>query len=72
MSASQQDRTSNNVVSIGASEAEAILDNLHSLRDQIVTAWQERGVLLSREERGQLQAEIMQTCEFLTDLTRHP
>lgn len=72
MSGLQQDRSSNNVVSIGASEVEVILNNLRSLRDQIVTAWQERGVLLSREEQGQLHAEITQTCEFLTDLTRHP
>jgi hypothetical protein len=71
MSGLQQDRP-NNVVSVGASEAEAILANLRSLRHQIVTAWQERGVLLSREEQGELHAEIMQTCEFLADLTRHP
>ena len=70
MSGSQQDH-SNNVVSIGSLEAEEILTNLRALRDQIVTAWNERGVVLSREERAVLHAEIKQTCEFLTDLTRH-
>jgi len=47
------------------------MTNLRALRDQIVTAWSERGVLLSREEQAALHAEIKQTCEFLTDLTRH-
>ena len=71
MSGSQQDQ-SNNVVSIGSCEAEEILANLRALRDQIVTAWSERGVVLSREEQAGLHAEIKQTSEFLTDLTRHP
>ena len=72
MSGSQQDQFKNtNVVSIGSLEAEEILTNLRALRDQIVTAWNERGVVLSREEQAVLHAEIKQTCEFLTDLTRH-
>lgn len=69
MSGSCQD--SNNVHSIRPSEAEAILQNLRCLRDQIVIAWRERAVVLSREEQAELHAEIKQTCEFLTDLTRH-
>ena len=60
------------VVSIGSAEADSILLNLRALRDQIVTAWSERGVVLSREEQSMLHAEIQQTCEFLTILTRHP
>ena len=71
MSGSQQDQ-SNNVVSIGSLEAEHILGNLRALRDQIVIAWNERGVVLSPEEQVLLHAEIKQTCDFLMDLTRHP
>ena len=72
MSGSQQDQSTNNVVSIGSLEVEEILTNVRALRDQIVTAWNERGVVLSREEQATLRAEIKQTCQFLTDLTRHP
>ena len=71
MSGSEKEQLSN-VVSIGSAEAESILLNLRALRDQIVTAWRERGVVLSREEQDALHAEIQQTCEFLTNLTRHP
>ena len=70
MSGSQQDHS--NVVSIGSLEAQEILTNLRVLRDQIVTAWNERGVVLSRDEQELLHAEIQQICEFLTNLTRHP
>ena len=69
MSGSQE--SNHNVVSIGSLEAEEIMTNLRALRDQIVTAWSERGVMLSREEQAALHDEIKQTCQFLTDLTRH-
>jgi hypothetical protein len=72
MSGSEQEQSVNNVVSIGSAEADSILENLRALRDQIVTAWSERGVVLSREEQVALHREIQQTCEFLTNLTRHP
>ncbi len=65
-----QDHSTDNVVNIRPSEAEAILRNLCCLRDQIITAWRERGVMLSPEERADLHAEIQQTCEFLTNVTR--
>jgi hypothetical protein len=52
-------------------EAEAILNNLRALRDQIVTAWREKGVVLIPEERAELRDEIKQTCQFLTDLTQY-
>ena len=71
MSCSDTEKTSN-VVEIRPSEADEIIRNLSALREQIITAWRERGVLLSREEQADLHAEIKQTCEFLTDLTRHP
>ena len=61
-----------NVVRLEPSEAEAILQNLRDLREQIVIAWQERAVVLSSEEQAELHAEIRQTCEFLTELTRRP
>ncbi len=70
MSETHQDHDRFNVVSIGGSEADAILSNLRSLRDQIVTAWRERGVVLNSEERASLRSEIQQTCKFLTDLTQ--
>jgi hypothetical protein len=40
------------------------------LRNRIVTAWRERGVVLTVEERELLHGEITQTCQFLNDLTR--
>ncbi len=52
------------------SEAERLLANLRSLRNDIVTAWRERAVILTREERTKLRDEIKQTCQFLDDLTR--
>lgn len=57
-------------VGIGSSEADAILHNLRSLRDDIVVAWQERAVILSAAERAALHEEIKATCDLLTDLTR--
>lgn len=53
----------------GSSEAERILADLRALRQSVVVAWQERAVILSREEQLQLTAEIKRTCEILTDLT---
>ena len=72
MSGFEQGQSANNVVGIGSAEADSIVENLRALRDQIVTAWSERGVVLSREEQAALHSEIQQTCEFLTNLTRHP
>jgi uncharacterized protein YukE len=58
------------VVSIGPSEADSILQNLRVLREQIVVAWAERAVVLSREEQDLLHLEVKETCEFLSHLTR--
>jgi len=52
-----------------ASEAERILRDLRRLRDAIVAAWEERGVMLSRDERRELRQEIRETCDLLTQLT---
>lgn len=72
MSGVHQDGANNNVVSVGASEADDIIQSLHSLRNQIVTAWRERAIVLSDEEQAQLHAEVQRTCEFLKDLTMLP
>lgn len=72
MPGTHQDETSSNLSRIRPAGVAPILENLRSLRDQIVTAWRERGVMLSDEEQRQLHAEIKQTCEFLTDLTHRP
>lgn len=63
---------SSNVISIHSGEADSILLNMRALRDQIVIAWRERGVMLTSEERHELHREIKQTCEFLGGLTRNP
>jgi hypothetical protein len=54
---------------IGSSEGDLILSDLRRLRDLIITAWEERGVILSRDERYDLQREIKETCELLMELT---
>ncbi len=71
MSGINQEQTNCDVGHADYSEADCILENLRALRCQIVTAWRERGVILSREEQIALQAEIKETCKFLIDLT-HP
>ena len=52
------------------SEAQRILTHLRSLRSSMLTAWQERAVILSREEQQELKDEINRTCELLTSVTR--
>lgn len=51
------------------SEAQAILQKLQALSNQVVTAWQERAVILTMEEQSMLRREIHKTCEMLTNLT---
>ncbi len=70
MSGTDQENPSN-VVSIGMADAYTISRNLRLLRDQVIIAWTERAVLLSKEEQSDLVQEIQDTCEMLTDLTRH-
>lgn len=55
---------------IESAELNAIRDDLAALRRRVVTAWLERGVMLTSQERGQLREDIAETCEFLTDLTQ--
>lgn len=53
-----------------SSELEAVLARVRILRDELVIAWQERAVVLSKSEQGSLYQEIVGTCELLTNLTR--
>lgn len=54
---------------VAPSEAERILRDLRRLREAIVVAWEERGVIMSRDERQELRQEIRDTCDLLTKLT---
>jgi len=51
------------------SEATRILADLRRLREELVAAWLERAVILTREEQDMLRDEIRETCELLTTLT---
>ena len=57
---------------ISQSEAQLIFSDLRGLRSRIITAWQERGVILSSEEQRDLRNEIHRTCELLRDLVGEP
>ena len=52
------------------SDADALLAKVRALRDEIITAWAERAVVLSKYEQERLHQEITKTCELLADLTR--
>lgn len=52
----------------GSSELERIVGGLNRLRQQIIDAWQERSVILTRTEQEQLRHEIKDTCEVLSGL----
>ena len=43
--------------------------SLHALQSSFTRSWQERGVMLTVEERKTLLAEIRSLCAHLTDLT---
>ena len=60
----------NNVHYIYLSDAEELLAELRTMRNRMVSAWQERGVTLLREEQERLRQEIADTCTILADLTR--
>jgi hypothetical protein len=66
-------RDGNEIASDGAnsasSEARRITAELRVLQSKIVDAWQERAVILTREEQQELKAEIARTCSLLTHLT---
>lgn len=47
-----------------------LLTDVLSLRDGLVSAWQERAIMLTREERAQLRVEMETTAAVLSDLAR--
>jgi hypothetical protein len=51
------------------SEAEKIIEEVRAMRRAVCHAWQERGVVLTRDEQRRLAEEIKLTCELLSDLT---
>jgi uncharacterized protein YukE len=51
------------------SEAEKIIEEVRAMRRSILDAWQERGVVLTKDEQRELAKEIKLTCELLADLT---
>jgi hypothetical protein len=51
------------------SDLSALLSRVQSLRDEIVTAWRDRGVTLTSSEQKRFHAEIVDTCKLLTDMT---
>ena len=59
-----------NVLQLESVELRAIREDLGALRRRIVTAWMERGVILTALERAQLRDDIRETCDFLTELTQ--
>ncbi|MCL6684780.1 hypothetical protein [Sphingomonas alba] len=53
-------------------EAESIINDLRQLRQVIIHAWNERSVMLTKEERRELQSEVRETCDLLNELTSDP
>lgn len=52
-----------------SSEANALFAQISALREEIIVAWSERGVVLSRFEQERFHQEIATTCKLLADLT---
>jgi hypothetical protein len=71
MAQSSPDKAESNVFEFERSEAEEILTSIRALRRRILEVWQERGVVLTRDEQKALRAEIVETCALLTELTIH-
>ncbi|GAO40979.1 hypothetical protein SCH01S_53_00510 [Sphingomonas changbaiensis NBRC 104936] len=59
----------NNIYQLGAFDADEMLHEIVELRTRIMTAWRERGVMLTRDEQRRLLDEIRETCRLLGDLT---
>jgi hypothetical protein len=52
------DQSRSNVEKIRPLEAKYMIDHVRALRERIISGWQERGVMLSREEQDQLPSGI--------------
>lgn len=59
----------NNIHQLGAFDADEMLHEIVELRTRIMTAWRERGVMLTPDEQRRLLDEIRETCRLLGDLT---
>lgn len=55
---------------IESAELLVLRDDLAALRMRVVTAWMERGVMLTSPERARLRDEVRGTCTFLLELTQ--
>ncbi len=71
MSQSCEGKAAASVFDFEQSEAEEVLTLIRALRRRILKAWQERGIMLTRDEQKALRAEIVETCALLTELTAH-
>jgi hypothetical protein len=50
-------------------DLDAVLTKVQVLRDEVVNAWRDRAVLLTRSEQERFHAEITDMCKLLSDLT---
>jgi hypothetical protein len=50
-------------------DLDAVLTKVQMLRDEVVNAWRDRAVTLTRSEQERLHAEITGMCKLLSDLT---
>lgn len=62
-------RQASNVHEFTNNHASDIRLDLAALRNSVSLAWQERGVMLTPEERSELRNEIRDLCQYLSDLT---
>ena len=63
-----QDQT--NIHQLGAFSADDMLASLAELRNNLISAWRERAVMLTRDEQERLKREIADTCSLLTELIK--
>lgn len=54
-----------------ASESQRMLVVIRELRETIYRLWQERGVMLTEDERVELAEEIRATCLVLSELAKN-
>lgn len=50
-------------------DLDAVLKKVQVLRDEVVNAWRDRAVLLTRSEQERFHTEITSMCKLLSDLT---
>lgn len=62
-------RDAPNVHEFTNNHASDIRLDLAALRNSVTLAWQERGIMLTPDERKELRDEIQDLCRYLSDLT---